>query len=82
MRRKFLTSTLASSDAFLSMYTFENTCRIQSDTQARGALTEVNPQIVNGVAQAMRVQTGGQGGAFTRPALLRKVEREMPGWNT
>jgi hypothetical protein len=28
------------------------------------------------------VQTGGLGGAFAWPALLRKVEREMPRWNT
>ena len=69
-------------DAFLSMYTFENTCRIQIDAQAGGELTQVNPQIVSGVAQAMRVQTGGLGGAFAWPALLRKVQREMPGWNT
>src|ERR1700712_3375876 len=46
-------------DAFLSMYTFENTCRIQLDAQAGGELTTVNPQIVTGVAQAMKVQTGG-----------------------
>ena len=68
-------------DAFLSMYTFENTCRIQIDAQAGGALTPVNPQIVSGVAQAMRVQTGGMGGAFTWPALLRKVQREAPGYD-
>ncbi len=69
-------------DAFLSMYTFENTCRIQIDAQAGGELIDVNPQIVSGVAQAMRVQTGGLGGAFAWPALLRKVQRELPGWNT
>ena len=69
-------------DAFLSMYTFENTCRIQIDAQAGGALTEVNPHIVSGVAQAMRVQTGGLGGAFAWPALLRKVQREQPGYDT
>jgi ribulose-5-phosphate 4-epimerase/fuculose-1-phosphate aldolase len=27
-------------DAFLSMYTFENTCRIQLDAQAGGALSK------------------------------------------
>ena len=69
-------------DAFLSMYTFENTCRIQIDAQAGGALTEVNPQIVSGVAQAMRVQTGGLGGAFAWPALVRKVERDAPGYDS
>jgi ribulose-5-phosphate 4-epimerase/fuculose-1-phosphate aldolase len=69
-------------DAFLSMYTFENTCRIQIDAQAGGALTAVNPQIVSGVAQAMRVQTGGLGGAFAWPALLRKAQREAPGYDS
>ena len=68
--------------AFLAMYTFENTCRIQIDAQAGGALTEVNPQIVSGVAQAMRVQTGGLGGAFAWPALVRKVERDAPGYDS
>jgi len=66
-------------DAFLSMYTFENTCRIQIDAlsgSAGGAgLTEVNPLIVKGVAEAMRVQTGGLGGAFVWPSLIRKLDR-------
>ncbi|MDP2817418.1 MAG: class II aldolase/adducin family protein [Polaromonas sp.] len=62
-------------DAFLAMYTFENTCRIQLDAQAGGALTEVNPQIVKGVGEAMRVQTGGMGGAFAWPSLIRKLDR-------
>jgi ribulose-5-phosphate 4-epimerase/fuculose-1-phosphate aldolase len=63
-------------DAFLSMYTFEATCRIQIDAQAGGgALTPVNPLIVKGVSEAMRVQTGGLGGAFVWPSLIRKLER-------
>ena len=69
-------------DAFLSMYTFENTCRIQIDALAgqSGAadLTAINPQILTGVANAMRVQTGGLGGAFVWPSLLRKLQRESP----
>ncbi|MBY0409318.1 MAG: class II aldolase/adducin family protein [Burkholderiaceae bacterium] len=68
-------------DAFLHMYVFENTCRIQIDAQAGGVLTEVNPLIVSGVAQAMRVQTGGMGGAFAWPALLRKAQRDAPGYD-
>jgi ribulose-5-phosphate 4-epimerase/fuculose-1-phosphate aldolase len=62
-------------DAFLSMYTFENTCRIQLDAQAGGELTQVNPLIVKGVAEAMRVQTGGMGGAFVWPSLIRKLDK-------
>ena len=62
-------------DAFLNMYTFENTCRIQIDAQAGGELIEVNPQIVKGVSEAMRVQTSGLGGAFAWPSLMRKLDR-------
>ena len=63
-------------DAFLAMYTFENACRIQIDAQAGGGeLTPVNPLIVKGVAEAMRVQTGGLGGAFVWPSLIRKLAK-------
>ncbi len=69
-------------DAFLSMYIFETTCQIQIAAQAGGALTEVNPLIVQGVAQAMRVQTSGMGGAFAWPSLLRKADRLDPSFRT
>jgi ribulose-5-phosphate 4-epimerase/fuculose-1-phosphate aldolase len=62
-------------DAFLHMYVFESTCQIQISAQAGGPLTQVEPSIVKGVAQAMKVQTGGIGGAFVWPSLLRKLER-------
>jgi ribulose-5-phosphate 4-epimerase/fuculose-1-phosphate aldolase len=69
-------------EAFLAMYMFESTCQIQLAAQAGGPLTTVQPQIVAGVAESMRVQTGNQGGAFVWPALLRKVERLDPGYRT
>jgi ribulose-5-phosphate 4-epimerase/fuculose-1-phosphate aldolase len=67
-------------DAFLSMYTFEATCQIQLGAQAGGELTHVNPQIVKGVSEAMRVQTGGLGGSFVWPALIRKLNRIDPSY--
>ena len=68
-------------DAFLSMYTFENTCRIQIDALAGGSeLTQVDPKILNGMADVMRVATAGQGAQLAWPALLRKVERLDPGY--
>ena len=67
-------------DAFLSMYTFEATCQIQIGAQAGGELTHVNPQIVQGVSEAMRVQTGGLGGSFVWPALIRKLNRIDPSY--
>lgn len=63
-------------DAFLAMYTLESACQIQVAAMAGGApLTSVDPRIIEGTAQAMKVQTGGLGGAFVWPALLRKLER-------
>ena len=62
-------------DAFLAMYLFESTCQIQLSAQAGGELTTVDPQILDGVAEVARTQTGGLGGSFVWPALLRKLDR-------
>ena len=62
-------------DAFLHMYTFENTCRIQIDAQAGGELVQVNPAILEGLAQVMKTATGGMGASLAWPALLRKLDR-------
>lgn len=70
-------------DAFLSMYTFENTCRIQVDALAGGStLTQVNPAILAGMADVMRVATAGQGAQLAWPALLRKAEKLDPSFRT
>ncbi len=69
-------------DAFLHMYVFEATCQIQISAQAGGPLTQVEPSIVQGVAQAMKVQTGGIGGAFVWPSLIRKLERADTSYKT
>ena len=68
--------------AFLAMYTFEATCRIQIDAQAGGELTLVNPPIVAGIASVMKAATAGMGAALAWPALLRKLDRSNPGYNT
>jgi len=58
-------------DAFLSMYIFESTCQIQIGAQAgsagAGGLTPVDPRIVSGVAESMRVQTSGLGAVLCGP---------------
>jgi ribulose-5-phosphate 4-epimerase/fuculose-1-phosphate aldolase len=73
-------STIA--DAFLGMYIFESACQIQLAAQAGGELVQVHPQIVQGVAESMRVQTSGLGGAFVWPALIRKLDRLDAGYRT
>ena len=69
-------------DAFLHMYTFENTCRIQIDAQAGGELVLVNPAILEGLSTVMKTATAGMGASLAWPALLRKVERLDPGYKT
>jgi ribulose-5-phosphate 4-epimerase/fuculose-1-phosphate aldolase len=69
-------------DAFLSMYTFENTCRIQIDAQAGGELVTINPKILDGLAQVMKTVTAGQGANIAWPALIRKLDRIDPGYKT
>ena len=69
-------------DAFLAMYVFETTCQIQLAAQAGGELITVDPKIIDGVAHASRVQTGGLGGSFVWPALLRRLERTDPTYST
>ncbi|MES3010834.1 MAG: class II aldolase/adducin family protein [Pseudomonadota bacterium] len=81
-----LTAGKSIADAFLNMYIFESTCQIQIAAQsgAQGAdhLTQVNPKIVQGVAESMRVQTGGMGGAFVWPSLIRKLDRQGTDYKT
>jgi ribulose-5-phosphate 4-epimerase/fuculose-1-phosphate aldolase len=69
-------------EAFLLMYNFESTCQIQLGAQTGGALIEVDPRIVDGVGHAMRTQTGGIGGAFAWPAMLRKLDRMDTSYRT
>lgn len=68
-------------DAFLSMYTFENSCRTQIDAQAGGQeLITIDPQILQGMDQVMKTVTAGQGAQIAWPALLRKLDRLDPGF--
>jgi ribulose-5-phosphate 4-epimerase/fuculose-1-phosphate aldolase len=69
-------------DAFLNMYVFESACQIQIAAQAGGALIEIPQTVLDGVVQAMKIQTGGMGGQFVWPAMLRKLERTDPGYRS
>jgi ribulose-5-phosphate 4-epimerase/fuculose-1-phosphate aldolase len=76
-----LTVGASVADAFLAMYVFESACQIQISAQAGGGeLTQVDPAIIAGTAEAIRVQTGGAGGAmggsFVWPALRRMLDRK------
>jgi ribulose-5-phosphate 4-epimerase/fuculose-1-phosphate aldolase len=66
-------------EAWLAMYVFENTCRIQIDAQAGGGeLVTVDPRILVGLAEVRKTVTAGQGAGIAWPALLRKLDRIDP----
>jgi ribulose-5-phosphate 4-epimerase/fuculose-1-phosphate aldolase len=70
-------------DAFLSMYTFENTCRIQVDALAGGGeLVQVDPAILQGLGAVMKTVTAGKGAEIAWPALIRKLDRTDPSYAT
>lgn len=70
-------------DAFLNMYLFETVCTIQVRALAgRRELTEVDARIIAGAREQARVVTRGVGGgALAWPGLLRRLDRQSPGYD-
>lgn len=69
-------------EAFLSMYTFENTCRIQIDAQAGGELVLIDPDIMQDMATVLKTVTAGQGANIAWPALLRRLDKADASFRT
>ena len=68
-------------DAFLSMYVLEASCRIQLAAQASGAeLLRVPDEVLHGVESRQQAVMLGMGGALAWPGLLRKLDRDEPGF--
>ncbi|WP_027874299.1 class II aldolase/adducin family protein [Spongiibacter marinus] len=77
-----LTVGMTPADAFLAMYIFEATCMIQVRALAGGReLTPVQPEIVDGVKEAARIVTKGLFGDLAWPGLLRRLNRQNPGYD-
>jgi ribulose-5-phosphate 4-epimerase/fuculose-1-phosphate aldolase len=70
-------------DAFLAMYVFEATCRIQIRAQAGGGeLIPVDPRILAGAKAQMQQVLKGLGGALAWPGLLRRLDRIDPSYRS
>jgi ribulose-5-phosphate 4-epimerase/fuculose-1-phosphate aldolase len=68
-------------EAFLLMYTFEAACTIQLRAQAAAAeLVHVTPEVLEGNKLAASAVTLGMGAQLAWPALLRKLDRRLPGY--
>ncbi len=75
-----LTTGRSIPEAWLNMYILENACRIQIDAQHGGELSLISPSILQGTAEVLKHATAGQGPGIAWPALLRKLDRESPGY--
>ena len=67
-------------DAFTAMYTFEATCAIQVRAQVGGELIEVQPDTLATAKQQAQQATLGLGGMLSWPGLLRRLDRQLPGY--
>lgn len=70
-------------DAFLFMYLFESACLVQVRAQACGdELIHIDPRIIAGAKAQAKIVTKGAGGGLAWPALLRKLDRNNPGYRS
>ena len=70
-------------DAFLAMYFLEMSCQIQISAQTGGTLSPVPQKVLDGVTTAVRVQESkGSAADLTWPALLRRLDRLNPGYDS
>jgi ribulose-5-phosphate 4-epimerase/fuculose-1-phosphate aldolase len=69
-------------DAFQAMYLFETVCNIQVRAQGGGELTQVQPEIIATARQQAAEGTRGLGSALVWPGLLRRLDRQLPGYDT
>jgi ribulose-5-phosphate 4-epimerase/fuculose-1-phosphate aldolase len=68
-------------EAFVAMYFFETSCMMQVRAQAGGGpLRRIGQPIVDGAQAQWEQVTRGAGGGLAWPALLRKLDRESPGY--
>ncbi|HEY8086821.1 MAG TPA: class II aldolase/adducin family protein [Polyangiaceae bacterium] len=68
-------------EAFLAMYALEKACEVQLLAQSGGSeLLPVDTRILAGVKANVDAVTRGQGAGIAWPALLRRLDRENPGY--
>jgi ribulose-5-phosphate 4-epimerase/fuculose-1-phosphate aldolase len=76
-----LTVGASVADAFLGMFNLQRACEIQVLAQAGGGeLTKVAQPILDGVKANIGLVTKGMGGQLAWPGLLRRLDRDNPGY--
>ncbi|MBU9640227.1 class II aldolase/adducin family protein [Burkholderia gladioli] len=77
-----LTVGASPAEAFVAMYFFEAACMMQVRAQAGGSkLRTISQPILDGITRQMATVTTNQGpGTLVWPSLLRKLDRQNPGY--
>ena len=76
-----LTAAATIPDAFLYMYVLETACQTQLLAQSGGgSLLPIDARILAGIQAQAEEVTKGLGGQLAWPGLLRKLDREDPGY--
>ena len=76
-----LTTAADIPSAFLAMYLLETACQIQVMAQSGGkALSHIDQRILAGAAQQRAAVTRGLGAELVWPGLLRRLDRQNPGY--
>lgn len=69
-------------DAFQLIHVLQRACEIQLMAQSGGAeLIPIPDEILEGVSAAVQKTTGGAGGMLAWPGLLRRLQRQNPGYD-
>jgi ribulose-5-phosphate 4-epimerase/fuculose-1-phosphate aldolase len=69
-------------DAFLAMYIFEAACMVQVRALAGNReLSPIKQEIIDGTKEAALIVTKGMFGGIAWPALLRRLDRNNPGYD-
>ncbi len=77
-----LTAAPSIAEAFVNMYFFETACQIQVGAMAGGApLTEVRPDVLEGVNEAVSKMGFQSPAPLAWPGLLRRLDRLNPGYD-
>ncbi len=76
-----LTVGMSPAEAFLRLYLFESACAIQLRAQSGGVpLIRIGPEILEGIRAAAEQVTRGLGAELVWPGLLRRLDRDNPGY--
>ena len=69
-------------DAFLKMYILNRACEIQIMAQSGGSpLRTLPPSMVDNIREQFRMVTNQSGAGLAWPGLLRKLDRQSPGYD-